>query len=78
MTRIPKKILQHLFSLLLVGVVLISTALSLAPQPRQITTPPLYYELDFVDFQDPFQHALLGDILNLYQPGQTVKNDSLV
>jgi hypothetical protein len=34
-------------------------------------------DLSFVDFNDPFQRALLKDVINLYYPGRYDSNDSL-
>jgi len=78
MKRIPKKIQEHLLSLILVGVLLSSAAVLMAPKSQLIEPPDLYNELEFVNFNDPLHYALLKDMLRLYQPGQLQKNDSLL
>ena len=70
-----KKIRGHLFSLALVSILIISAALSVSPQKQTLQPPELYSELTFVDFKDPFQRALLLDMLRLYRPA--ADNDAL-
>jgi len=77
MSKIPQKIKEHLLSLLLVSVLLISVAVSLNPETEEVSAPELYNELYFVDFNDSIQRALLKDILYLYRPEQNSNNDSL-
>lgn len=78
MKRIPKKIQEHLLSLILVAILLSSVVFIIAPRSQIIKPPELYNELEFVNYNDPLHYALLKDMLQLYQPGQPAKNDSLL
>ena len=78
-----KKLLQHLFSILFVGVIFILSFFlflednhntSLA-QDKHIKT---YAELDFINFENPFERAMFEDVINIFYPNQKAKNDSLV
>ena len=77
MSKIPQKIKEHLLSLVLVSALLIAVAVSLNPEPKEVSAPELYSELYFVDFNDSIQRALLKDMLHLYRPAQSSNNDSL-
>ena len=70
-----KEIRGHLLSLILASILIITAALSINPQKETIQPPELYSELNFVDFNDSFQRALLLDMLRLYRPA--ADNDSL-
>lgn len=70
-----KKIRVHLFGLILISSIIIIAALYMAPKQQSIQPPELYSELNFMDFNDTFQRALLLDMLRLYRP--QAENDSL-
>ena len=77
MKKIPKKIIEHLMSILIVGLILIPVSIYLEPEEYSAQAPELYNELYFIDLKDPFQKALLRDMLHQFQPGLSSEKDSL-
>jgi hypothetical protein len=76
------KLLEHLASMLFVTVALLValaliTSLSKAAVHQKKAGMERFGDLSFVDFNDPFQRALLKDMINLYYPGRYDANDSL-
>ena len=78
-----KKIFEHLLSLILITS-LLGTFLYFVIQDKNIQKTQLdekiepYLSLSFIDFDNPFDRALLLDVLNTYEPGQQSNHESLV
>lgn len=73
---------EHIPSILFVSLVLTALFLWLRPGregnlpvPEQIQS---YLEQDFIDFDKPFQRALLHDMLRIYEPEKEAAHDSLL
>ena len=76
------KLLEHLASMAFVTLalllaLLLITSFSKASAHRKAAGQERFGDLTFVDFNDPFQRALLKDMINLYFPGRYDANDSL-
>ena len=78
-----KKIFEHLLSLILITS-LLGTFLYFVIQDKNIQKTQLdekiepYLSLSFIDFDNPFDRALLLDVLNTYEPGQQSNHESLI
>jgi hypothetical protein len=76
------KLLEHLASIFFVTVALLLVmaaigSFSRAAEHRKNAGMDRFGDLTFVNFDDPFQVALLKDVINLYYPGRYNENDSL-
>ncbi len=78
-----RRITEHLLSILVITLLAAGVFLYLRVQNEQKPTPaekqlsPLL-ELPFAEYDDPFHTALLRDLLDLYRPGRSAENDSLL
>ncbi len=78
-----RRLTEHLLSLFLITLLaggaffLLRGQNETPPSAAQKEIQPLL-DLPFADYDDPFQTALLRDILDLYRPGQSAENDSLL
>ncbi|MBD3241824.1 MAG: hypothetical protein GF331_14645, partial [Chitinivibrionales bacterium] len=77
------RLIEHLLSLCVVTAVLIAAiaVVDARREARELETARQYQrygDLSFVDAGDPFHRALLKDVVDVYFPGQTSRNDSLV
>jgi len=78
-----KRLMEHLLSLVLVTLlaagVLFYMHMQDSGQPSRVSRElrPIL-NLPFADYDDPFHTSLLRDLLDLYRPGQSAENDSLL
>ena len=77
------RVTEHLLSFVLVALVLICALFILKSRQDTARTASLsgirdYTSLSFMDYDDPFQRALLRDVMDIYFPGSHDRNDSLV
>jgi hypothetical protein len=78
-----KKLIEHLLSLILITS-LLGTFLYFTIENKNIQNTQKnariepYLGLSFIDFDNPFDRALLLDVLNTYKPGQQSTHESLI
>ncbi len=78
MSQLSPRLKEHLSALLFVSALLIGLALYLAPTPRDTQTPPMVDVLAIINPDEPLNQAMLQDMLNWYQPGQTAENEKIL
>ncbi|MEJ2052395.1 MAG: hypothetical protein P8X42_00630 [Calditrichaceae bacterium] len=81
--KFRKKLIEHIFSILLVSAVLgallyISIRDKNTRDNKANNRISVYLKLDFIDFEKPFDRALLKDVLDIYQPENKANHDSLL
>lgn len=77
------KLIEHAFAVVFVTGLLVAVMLALSAHSRALrykkeAAVREFSDLTFVDFSDPFQRALLKDVMNIFRPGQYDKNSALV
>ena len=78
-----KKIFEHLLSIILITS-LLGSFLYLTIEDKNLQKAQSnekiepYLSLSFIDFDNPFDRALLIDVLNTYEPGQQSSHESLI
>jgi hypothetical protein len=77
------KLLEHGAAVLFVTIALIAGLMVVNMLARAESTrePPALHafgDISFVDFRNPFEVALLKDVVDLYYPGRHARNDSLI
>jgi hypothetical protein len=78
-----KKLIEHIFSIIVVGLLfsIISFFLSVNDRTQAQSGDKRinnYVQIDFIDFDDPFERALFKDVLNIFYPAQSSKSDSIL
>jgi len=78
-----KNALNHLISFVLVSALLIYLFFyfdNIHEESSKIYNEQVkqWANLDFLNFEDPFQRNLIEDVLNIYQPEQALKNAELI
>ncbi len=76
-----RKLLEHAFSVVLITVVLVGAVAGIGWYERNARASEkekteVFGELAFVNFNDPFDRALLEDVANVYYPGQHDRNET--
>ncbi len=76
------KLLEHLAGIAFVTFALLAalwviTIASGTAQRKQQAGMERFGDLSFIDFNNPFERALLRDVINIYYPGRSDRNDSL-
>jgi hypothetical protein len=77
-----QKILEHcagmvFVTLAMIAAVWVVTALTAAAERKEHAGMDRFGDLSFINFNSPFERALLRDVINIYYPGRADRNDSL-
>jgi hypothetical protein len=76
------KLIEHFAGIIFVTLTMLAmlwvvTAMTASAERKQHAGMECFGDLSYINFNDPFERALLGDVINCYYPGRADKNDSL-
>jgi hypothetical protein len=79
---VKHKLFEHFAGILFVTLTMLAvlwviTAATRAAEHRSSAGMDRFGDLSYVNFNDPFERALLKDAINIYYPGRSDRNDSL-
>jgi uncharacterized metal-binding protein len=77
------KLIEHLCSLLLVTAILLSALFTVKAQKskaaeKNVAVIKNFLSVPSADSENPFDKALIGDVMNIYYPGQEKKNGEIL
>jgi cbb3-type cytochrome oxidase subunit 3 len=78
---VKTKILEHSLSIILVSVCLLAMLFYVVQERKKNRTAQTaqiqdLIDLEFIDYSDPFQKALLRDVMNIFYPGRADENEA--
>ncbi|MGD9900122.1 MAG: hypothetical protein AB7T22_13445 [Calditrichaceae bacterium] len=81
--KFKKSLNEHILSLALVTLIMLAVIIVVRSADTQKERQNYgeiesYLKMDFVDFDDPFEKALLKETLNIFEPDNKTRNDSLL
>ncbi|MGD9489904.1 MAG: hypothetical protein AB7W47_17925 [Calditrichaceae bacterium] len=81
--KFKKSLNEHILSLALVTLVMLAVMIIVRTadtrrERQNFDEIETYLKMNFVDFDDPFEKALLKETLNIFEPGNKTRNDSLL